>query len=71
MRRSALRDGKPVIGASEPKDEHNKFYAEKTVKAAIEAFQKREGIPSYSLACRAIILAGFENEHVFGGYVIE
>ena len=66
-----MRNGKPVIGAAEPKDEHNKFYSEKTVKAAIEAFQKREGIPSYSLACRAIILAGFENERIFGGYDIE
>lgn len=61
----------PVIGEAEPKDQHNKFYAEKSVSAAIERYRKRKGIRSYSLACREIVLKGFEHDDVFGGYEIK
>ena len=61
----------PVIGAAEPRDQHNKFYGEKSMSAAVERYRKREGIKSYSLALHAILLKGFEHEDVFGGYEIK
>lgn len=61
---------KPVLGATEPRDEHNKFYAEQSVKDAIKEFQIREGFASYSEACRALILVAFMHPGVYGGYEI-
>jgi hypothetical protein len=63
-------DGKPIIGATEPRDEHNKFYGEASIKAAVKEFQFREGLSSYSEALRALVLLGFQSPGGFGGYEI-
>jgi hypothetical protein len=62
---------KPIIGSTEPRDQHGKFYAERSVMAAIKEFQYREGMSSFSEATRALILEAFSTPGVFGGYVIK
>ncbi|AZS12631.1 hypothetical protein HWB99_gp095 [Mycobacterium phage DrLupo] len=63
-------DGKPIIKANEPRDEHNKFYSEASFKAAVKEFQFREGLPSYSQALYTLVLLGFQSPGGFGGYEI-
>jgi hypothetical protein len=65
------KDGKPVIGASEVKDSHNKVYTEASMTAAIKDFQHREGYASFSEAGRALWLIAFSHPAVFGGYSIK
>jgi hypothetical protein len=49
------------IDPQELKDTHNKIYTEKSLHTAVKAFQKENGLESFSEAGRALWLIAFQS----------
>jgi hypothetical protein len=60
-------DEKPTIDLSENRVAHNKTYTEPSLRKAIQAYARREGLTD-SEAGRQLWLIAFCDKNVFGGY---
>jgi hypothetical protein len=57
----------PVVDLSENRTAHNKTYTEPSLRKAIHAYARREGLTD-SEAGRQLWLIAFCDKNVFGGY---
>ena len=62
-------DDLPVVDVSENRDAHNKTYTEPSLRKAIQAYARREGLTD-SEAGRQLWLIAFCDKNVYGGYKI-
>ena len=60
-------DGLPIVDLTENRDAHFKIYTEPSLRRAIHAYARREGLTD-SEAGRQLLLIAFCDKNVFGGY---